>query len=130
MPQFGYQTLGFGSGASGIEYQSMTFTSSGELKVNSGGVCDILVEAGGGGGGTGHMFGVGSFTAGAGGGAGGFRVFSNITLADGGTNSTEYEVLVGGGGGNGNGSQSLIFYREADGTAKWLSEDTSEGHNG
>ena len=131
MPQFGYVNMGFGSHASkGVEYQSMTFTSSGELKVNSGGVCDVLVIAGGGGGGEGHIFGVGSQTAGAGGGGGAFRIFSNITLADGGTNNTEYEVTIGGGGNNGNGSQSFVFYRNSSGDAKWLSEDISDGDNG
>ena len=92
MPQFGYVNMGFGSHASkGVVYQSMAFTGAGTLKVASGGLCDILVVAGGGSGGTGHMFGVGSWTAGGGGGAGGVKVTTGITLSD----NTDYTCSVG-----------------------------------
>jgi hypothetical protein len=80
-------------------YKIHTFTSSGDLVVNSGGEVDYLIVAGGGGGGSG------------GGGAGGMLTGKITSLSP-----NTYTITVGGGGGGGRGGSPLATPTPSNGT--------------
>ena len=93
------QSAGSGTMTTSGGYKIHTFTSSGDLVVNSGGEVDYLIVAGGGGGGSG------------GGGAGGMLTGKITSLSP-----NTYTITVGGGGGGGRGGSPVATPTPSNGT--------------
>jgi hypothetical protein len=93
------QSAGSGTMTTSGGYKIHTFTSSGDLVVNSGGEVDYLIVAGGGGGGSG------------GGGAGGMLTGKIASLSP-----NTYTITVGGGGGGGRGGSPVATPTPSNGT--------------